>query len=107
MIKVYTQKVFWVLVALACFVVLILGSVKICQIVSENCFKRRDSRVLIFSEDGDITIINRMRERSRDEDLLTVKQSYKNLAPPLYSTLSKASAVSSYELPPPYPVDYI
>ncbi|XP_066259602.1 uncharacterized protein [Euwallacea similis] len=107
MIKIYTQKVFLVLLVLACFVILILSSVKICQIISENCFKRRDSRVLIFSENGDITVIDRIRECSRDENLNTVKQSYKNLAPPLYSTLSKASAVSSYELPPPYPTDYV
>ncbi|KAH1015181.1 hypothetical protein HUJ05_012949 [Dendroctonus ponderosae] len=75
-------------------------------LVSEKFFANRD-RIVIIGEEGNLTIIDPRRDIENPNDFFTVKQSYKNLAPPLYSTLSKAKSFSSYELPPPYPVVHI
>ncbi|KAL1493962.1 hypothetical protein ABEB36_009641 [Hypothenemus hampei] len=106
MIKIYEEKVFWVLLSLLCWVLIILGSVKFCQIISKIFSRERNQRILFIEEgiDTDDIVINPIREQLIEEVLTTIKQSDINLAPPVYSTLSKASARATYELPPPYPI---
>ncbi|KAF7283917.1 uncharacterized protein LOC143201442 [Rhynchophorus ferrugineus] len=101
MIKIYEEKVFWVLLLLLCCVAITLFSVRLCQIISERS-GHSANRIVIIDERGDITIVNSCEDLD-PESLETIKQSYKNLAPPIYSTISRAGVPSTYELPPPYP----
>ncbi|XP_030764775.1 uncharacterized protein LOC115889015 [Sitophilus oryzae] len=109
MIKIYEEKVFWVLLVLLCCVGITLFSVKLCQIISERS-GNSTSRIVIIDERGGITVLSPCQVDAESQEVLrTIKQSYKNLAPPIYSTLPKISSKSTYELPPAYPcnIEYI
>ncbi|KAJ8943019.1 hypothetical protein NQ318_008337 [Aromia moschata] len=105
-----------VLIALIVFAFSVLMLTKICECAhnrrqrnttssenSESSLATSSTRIFIIEDNGDILVINNNGEG--DIDKYDVKHSYDNLAPPPYFALLTAEADSSYEIPPPYPID--